>query len=251
MTKAMARLLAILLILAAALAGAVVGLAQSLTVYVEPAQAPSGQSIDIPILVKGSPGFSAMHLELVYNPGLLTVEAVEPGDLIAGNALTAFNTDEPGRLVISVAASEQIEGDGALAVARFLAEGDQGQTSLLDLEYPKAWDESGFDLVVDVESGEFTVAADNMLLILAALACLLLLLFLLVVVILLRRRSRKRAEPAALPQPQPQPSPAGPPAQQPQAPASPDQAPKFCGNCGQALEPSKRFCIHCGQPVSG
>ncbi len=240
MTRSTARLLATMLLLAAALAGAMVGYAQSLTVSVEAAQAPSGQTVDVPILIKGSPGFAAMHLELTYNPALLSVQEIEPGDLVTGEALTAFNTDEPGRVVISVAASEQIEGDGTLAVARFQVEGEgeQGQTSPLDLEYPKAWDESGFDLVVDVESGEFTVASNNMLLLLAAAACLLLLLFLLVVFLLIRRRRRRRAEPA----PQPQ---------QSQAPAATGQTPKFCGNCGQSLEPGKRFCIHCGQPVSG
>ena len=250
MTKSMARLLATVLILAAALVGVVVGQAQSLTVYIEPAQAPSGQTVDIPILVKGSPGFSAMHLELTYNPGVLVVEEVEAGDLVVGNALTAFNTDEAGRVVISAAASEEIAGDGTLAVARFRVEGEQGQTSPLGLEYPKAWGESGFDLVVDLEPGEFTVATNSMLLVLAVVACLLALLFLLVVVLLMRRRRRKRAE--AESQPQPQPYVASPLQQPPPAPAAEGgPGPKFCGNCGQGLEPGKKFCIHCGHPVGG
>jgi hypothetical protein len=249
MTRSMVRLLGVALLLAAALLGAVVGQAQSLTVYIEAAEAPSGQTVEIPILVKGSPGFSAMHLELTYNPGVLVVEEVEAGDLVVGEALTAFNTDEAGRVVISVAAGEEIGGDGTLAVARFLVDGEQGQTSPLGLEYPKAWEESGFDLVVDLEPGEFTVAADSTLLLLAAVACLLVLLFLLVVLLLLRGRRRRRAEAAV--QPQPQPYPASPQPQQSPAPAEPGQGPKFCGNCGQALEPGKRFSIHCGHPVGG
>jgi hypothetical protein len=239
----MTRLLASILLLAVTLAGALVGHAQSLTVSVEPAEAPSGQTVDIPILVQGSPGFAALHLELTYNPAVLTVQEMEPGELVTGNALTAFNTDEPGRVVISIAASETIPGDGTLAIARFQVEGDQGQTSPLGLEYAKAWDGSDFDLVVEVESAEFTVGADTMPLILAAVACLLALLFLLVVLVLIRRRRRRRAEPAPEPQPQ------APPAVSPRAPAATGQAPKFCGSCGQPLEPGKRFCIHCGQPV--
>lgn len=245
MIRPMTRLLATMLLLAVALTGAAVSFAQSLTVAVEPAQAPSGQTVDIPILVQGSPGFAALHLEMTYDPAVLTVQEVEPGELVAGNALVAFNTDEAGRIIISVAASETIQGDGTLAVARFQVEGEQGRTSPLDLEYPKAWDESGFDLVMEVESGAFTVGANPMSLILAAIACLLLLLFLLVVVLLIRRRRRRRAEPA--PQPQPQ----APPVGSPQVPAATGQAPKFCGNCGQPLEPGKRFCIHCGHPVGG
>ncbi len=243
MTRSTARLLVLSLLLTAALVAGLVASAQSLTVSVEAAQAPSGQTVDVPILVQGSPGFAAMHLELTYNPALLSVQEIEPGDLVTGEALTAFNTDEAGRVVISVAASEQIEGDGSLAVARFQVEGEQGQTSPLDLEYPKAWDESGFDLVVDVESGEFTVASNNMLLLLAAVACLLLLLFLLVALLLIRRR--RKADTA------PQPQPVAPPVTSPQAPAATGQTPKFCGNCGQSLESGKRFCIHCGQPVGG
>ena len=245
MTRSTARLLVLSLLLTAALVAGPVASAQSLTVSVEPAQAPSGQTVDIPILVKGSPGFSAMHLELTYDPQVLAVEAVEPGDLVAGNALTAFNTNEPGRVVISVAAGAQVEGDGTLAVVHFLVDGEQGQTSPLALEYPKAWQESGFDLVVDLEPGEFTVAADSMPLLLAAVACLLMLVLLLVVVLLIRQRRQRKT------QPPPQPYPAAPQPQQPPAPVVPGQRPKFCGNCGQALEPGKRFCIHCGHPVGG
>ena len=249
MRRTMVRLLVVVLLLAVALLGAVVGQDQTLTAYIEPAEAPAGQTVEIPILVKGSPGFTAMHLELVYNPGVLVVEEVEAGDLVVGEALTAFNTDDAGRVVISAAASEEIAGDGTLAVARFRVDGEQGQTSPLGLEYGKAWGESGFDLVVDVEPGEFTVATNSMLLILAAVACLLVVLFLLVVVLLLRRRRRRRAEAAA--QPQPQPYVASPQPEQAQAPAAAGEGPKFCGNCGQALEPGKRFCIHCGHPVGG
>ena len=57
--------------------------------------------------MEGSPGIRRMHLELTYDPGLLAVESVEPGSLVAGNALTAFNVDEPGRIVISLAASKR------------------------------------------------------------------------------------------------------------------------------------------------
>jgi len=247
MTGSRTRLLAIVLLLAATLTGTLVAHAQSLTVYIEAAQAPAGQTVDIPILVKGSPGFSAMHLELTYNPAVLAVEEVVAGDLVAGKALSAFNTDQDGRVVISLAAGEEIQGDGTLAVARFLVNGEQGQTSPLGLEYPKAWQESDFDLVVEVEPGAFTVAADTLPMLLAALACLLLLLFLLVVVLLIRSRRKRRAETAA--QRPPQPYPAPPP--QAAGPAATGQAPKFCGNCGQPLEPGKRFCIHCGHPVGG
>jgi hypothetical protein len=246
MINSRVRLFPAVLLFAAALVGAAFVQAQTATVRVESVQAPTGQVAEVPITVEGSPGIAAMHLELTYDPNVLAVESAEAGSLMAGNALAAFNTDEPGRVVISLAAAENVMGDGPLAVVYFQVNGEAGQISPLELEYPEAWDASGFDLVLSTEGGQLTVGSAGLpILLLAVLGALLLLLVIVLVVLLARRRRPAPAPVAAAPHPaaqvQPQTSPEGEPA----------PGPKFCGNCGQRLEPGKRFCIHCGHPVGG
>ena len=193
-----------------------------------------------------------MHLELTYDPALLAVESVEQGSLVAGNALVAFNTDEPGRIVISLATADEIAGDGTLAVAHFLVNGEQGQTTSLGLEYAQAWDGEGFEIPIELEPGQLTVGSAGLpLLLLVALVVLALAVILLVVLIrVLRGRRGKRVAPAS----------AGPRPLEPVAPSRGQSPPggqtsapsrKFCGHCGQPLEPGKGFCVHCGQPVDG
>lgn len=245
MIKSRTLLLPAVLLLTAALLGAAIAQAQSATVLVESVEAPAGQVAEVPITVQGSPGIAAMHLELTYDPDILAVESVEAGSVMAGNALVAFSTDEPGRVVISLAAAENVTGDGPLAIAHFQVNGEVGQKSALELEYPEAWDESGFDLVLNTEGGEFTVGSAGLpLWLLAVLGALLLLVVLLVVLIAHRRR--RAAVPAAVAYPV---TPAQP--TQPQPRGETPSGPKFCSNCGQALEPGKQFCIHCGHPVGG
>jgi hypothetical protein len=248
MIKSRSYLLPIVMLLAATFLGAAVVQAQSATVRVASVEAPVGQVAVVPVTVEGSPGIAAMHIELTYDPAVLAVESVEAGSLMAGNALAAFNTDEPGRVVISLAAAENVSGDGPLAVAQFRVNGEAGQVSALELEYPEAWDESGFDVLVNTEAGQVTVGSAGLPLWLLALFGVLALLVILLILLLARRR-RPAAAPAA-----PAATAAPPAHHQPVQPQPRDQAtggPKFCGNCGQALEPGKRFCIHCGHPVGG
>jgi hypothetical protein len=252
MVNSRTRLLILVLLLAAALVSATSVSAASVTVRVGSVEAAPGEVAEVPITLESSPGIGAMHLELTYDPALLAVESVEQGSLVAGNALLAFNSDEPGRIVISLAAADEIAGDGTLAVAHFLVSGEKGQTTALDLEYPQAWDGEGFEVAVELEPGQLTVGSSGLpLALLVALAALALVLILLVVLILaLRGRRRKPVAPAYV-----QPTPletAPPPTRQPtpgQQPTTP--APKFCAHCGQPLEPGSRFCVHCGQPIGG
>jgi hypothetical protein len=255
MIKSRTRILWAALLLTAALLGAVAAQAQTATVRVEPVEAPAGGVAEVPITVEGSPGIAAMHLELTYDPAILAVESAEAGSLMAGNALAAFNTDEPGRVVISLAAAENVTGDGPLAVVHFQVGGGAGQISPLELEYPEAWDESGFDLVLDTEGGQFTVGSAGLPVWLLALVGALLLLLVILLVVLIARRRHPAPVPVAAPVAAPPPAarapvtPAQPQQPRPEGEATPGR--KFCGNCGQRLEPGKMFCIHCGHPVGG
>lgn len=238
------RPLVLVLLLTMALVGAASIYAASVTVRVGSVEAAPGEVAQVPVTIAGSPGIGAMHLELTYDPALLAVEGVEQGSLVAGNALMAFNTDEPGRIIISLAAADEIAGDGTLAVASFLVSGEKGQTTALDLEYSQAWDGEGFELAVELEPGQLTVGSSGLpLALLAALALLALVMILLLVVILARRGRRREPVAPAYVQPPPQ--------QPPPGVQTSTSAPRFCGHCGQPLEPGKRFCVHCGQPVGG
>lgn len=244
MMNSRTRLLVLVLLLTAALVGAVSIHAASVTVRVGSVEAAPGEVAEVLVTLEGSPGIGAMHLELTYDPALLAVEDVEQGSLVAGNALVAFNTDEPGRIVISLAAADEIAGDGTLAVASFLVSGEKGQTSALDLEYSQAWDGEGFELAVELEPGQLTVGSSGLSPILLVALALLALVVILLLVVILARRGRRR-KPVATPYTQ-HPSQQPPPGMQTPAPS-----PRFCGHCGQPLEPGKRFCVHCGQPTDG
>jgi hypothetical protein len=246
------RLLVLVLLLAAALVGAASVRAASVTVRIGSVEAAPGEVAEVSITLEGSSGIGAMHLELTYDPALLAVETVEQGSLVAGNALSAFNSKEPGRIVISLAAADEIVGDGTLAVARFLVNGETGQTSALGLEYSQAWDGEGFEVPVELEPGQLTVGSSGLppLLLVALVVLALALILLVMLIIVLRGRRSKRVAPAyAGPRPQEPVAPSR--GQSPPGGQTPAPAPKFCGHCGQPLEPGKRFCVHCGQPVDG
>lgn len=184
----------VLLLLGAVLINSVVAQAAELSARVESAEAAAGEQVEIPVTVSGSPGMVAMHLELAYDPAVLEVTTVEPGPFLAGNALLEFNTEEAGRVVIGFASTDQVAGDGTLVVVHFNVTGLEGQTTPLNLQNGRAWDEAGMDILVNTESGEFTVSQaglpSNLLLLLVILCVVLLFggLFLLVLVIFIRRR---------------------------------------------------------------
>jgi hypothetical protein len=244
------RLPVLLLSFAAALMVATLVYAASVTVRVGSVEAAPGEAAEVPVTLEGSPGVSSMHLELTYDPGVLAVESVEQGSLVAGNALAAFNTEEPGRIVISLAAADEIAGDGTLAVAQFLVNGENGQNTALGLEFSQAWDGEGFEIPVELAPGQLKVVSSGaplpLLIALAVVAIVLILLLILIPVS--RRRRGKRAAPAYA-RSQPLDSVAPSSAQSPRDRQTPTSARKFCGDCGQPLEPGKRFCVHCGQPV--
>jgi len=222
----------VLLLLGIILLSATASRAASMTARVESVRAASGEQTEIPITVEESPGMVAMHLEVTYDPAILEVETVEPGALAEDTALMEFNTEEVGRLVISLAAAREIEGDGTLAIMRFNVNGDEGQTSPIGLENGLAWDEIGVDIIVNTEAGEFTVspAGPPLLLLLAALAAVLILLLLLGVM------RRRRPQPAVVQSPRPTPA--------------TRTRPGFCGQCGARLEAGTQFCTNCGHRVS-
>ena len=117
-------------------------LAATVTLRVASVEAQSGGSIDVPIEAVGAPGLGALHLELAYDPKVLTPDTVTRGPLAGSNALVDFNPANAGRLLIGVVSLDAIKGDGALATVRFKVIGDAGSSSALTLDSSKAWESS-------------------------------------------------------------------------------------------------------------
>src|SRR3990172_6103781 len=135
--------------------------ASSVTVTVESLQVAAGGRSSVPINVEGAKDIGAMHLELAYDPSVLSAESVENGPA-ARSAMLEFNTGTAGRVVIGLISLDGIKGDGALATVKFRAIGQAGQKSALTLERCRAWEaRSHFDIVANTRSGEAQLAGGS------------------------------------------------------------------------------------------
>lgn len=244
-------LLVACLLLGAALLGVSVSLANSVTVRVGSAESAPGSEAAIPITVEGASGIGALHLELIYDAGVLEATTVEKGSLLGDNTLLDFNASEPGRLIVGLVSLDAIEGNGTVLTTHFTVKGKEGQRTLLELENAKAWDgTTHLDILVANTGGEFTVGPPalpvSLPLILAILAIVLL--FILLILLLRRRRKPQPAAPAQYAPPPEEVSsvpPSAPPASPPTQRSTGGR--NFCPNCAAPREAGSRFCVNCGQ----
>ena len=200
-----------LVLLGLAWSGVLPVFASSVTFRAATVQAQAGGSIDVPIEAVAAPSLGALHLELAYDPRVLTPDTVTRGPLAGSNALIDFNPGNAGRLLIGVVSLDAIKGDGVVATVRFKVVGDAGATSTLTLDNSKAWESSTHsEVLVKTEAGKVTVGGGLPLWLFAAVAVLLALLLLLIFFMLMRRR-RPAMQPV-LAQPAVSPPPAAPPA---------------------------------------
>ena len=110
----------------------------------------------VPIEAEGADDVGALHIELGYDPQVLSPVQVEAGDL-AGNAMMEYNIDTQGWVVISLVDSSGMGGEGSLAEVKFdvIAEGDAATS--LTLENIGAWDATNvFDIPTSATPGSFT-----------------------------------------------------------------------------------------------
>lgn len=129
----MARRLMIVLVMLCALAGSAVAQA-ALSVQIGDLTAPHGEDVEIPIRVSGASGVGAMHIEVAYDPAVLSpIREVEAGDLASG-AMVVGNTNTPGRVTISLAHPTGFSGDGVVATVRARVAGQDGDSTDLRLE---------------------------------------------------------------------------------------------------------------------
>jgi hypothetical protein len=170
--------------------------AGTVTFRVGQVQVPAGSTIDVPVEVVGSPGIGPLHLELTYDPAVLTAVEVTRGPLLS-NALMESSVSGRGRVVAAIVAADPIKGDGVVVSVRFKAIGAQGQKSALTLEGVKAWERgNGRDILVTTEAGQATVTGDlSMLWVIIGAACLLALILGtvgLAIFLLTRRKTTRR-----------------------------------------------------------
>lgn len=103
------------------------------TVQVGDIQAPHGEDVEIPIEVTGASGVGAMHIEMTYDPAVLTVKEVQSGDLLGGGQV-AGNTATAGRVTISAIHPGGFSGDGIVAKVVARVGGKDGATCPLSLQ---------------------------------------------------------------------------------------------------------------------
>ena len=129
------RLLAILLsVLTLVVMGTAVIAQGTVTVLVGDVQAVHGEDVEIHIEVKDASGVGAMHVEMSYDPAVLSpIRGVELGDLASGG-LVVGNTDSPGIVTIAIAHPTGFSGDGVVAKVMARAAGSDGASTDLGLE---------------------------------------------------------------------------------------------------------------------
>lgn len=134
--------------------------AAAVTVTAPTLEAQAGNPVSVPIQLSGANGLGAVHLEMTYDPAVLTAQEVTKGALAGNNALMESNIKEPGRVVIGIVSLDGITGDGTLASVNFKVVGDAGVNSRLDWANNQAWErESHAEVLVNAQTGQVTIAA--------------------------------------------------------------------------------------------
>jgi|WetSurMetagenome_2_1015567.scaffolds.fasta_scaffold80977_2 hypothetical protein len=125
------------------------------------AAAPSGTSasavkdLKLPVNLKEARGIGSLHMEIVYDPAVLSATNVEGGDL-AANSMIEFNAKTPGRLKVGVVDASGINGDGTLLTVSFKAI-DTKKTSQISLENLECYNSKTlFDIVVSTAPGKLS-----------------------------------------------------------------------------------------------
>ncbi len=169
------------------LVGAAPARSATVTLSVPRLEAATGTEVEVPILVKGAKGMSALQARLTYDPAVLEVvkdaadpdKAVTKGKILPDNAIFKVYTTtipvhngdavpvKPGGLpIVFVGGTNKekkeyfaVQEDGTLATIRFRVIGQGGQTTPLALDRVQAFQSNDMDMIVKTEPGEVSVRA--------------------------------------------------------------------------------------------
>lgn len=200
--------------------------ASSVTISVATVQAPAGDHVEVPVMIRGAQKLGALQTDLIYDPSVLEAKSLKMGS-VSQNITIGSNTIEPGRfrMVMNTSAAESISGDGILMAAVFSVTGQAGSTCELVLEHARAWDNTApeatpYEMLVITEAGSFTVSSGGVpkmwLFAGVALAVIVAVLLLLT----LRSTARKASN-------------------------------RQCPQCGRKVPQGSRFCSACGATLIG
>ena len=115
-----------------------------------------GSTAEVPINLEGASEVGSMDIVLKYDANVLCAVDVEAGAL-GKNALIESNTARDGEVIIALADSSGINGDGAVASVTFEVIGDAGTTSPLTLEAVLVHNIDLGEIIPTTECGTFLV----------------------------------------------------------------------------------------------
>jgi hypothetical protein len=127
-----------------------------LTVSVSDTTGAKGSTVEVPINLEGAIEIGSMDIVLNYDANVLSAVDVEAGAL-GKNALIESNTARKGEVIIALADSSGINGDGTVASVAFEVIGDAGTTSYLTLEAVSVHNLDLEEIIPTTECGTFWV----------------------------------------------------------------------------------------------
>ena len=134
--------------------------AAGLTVSVSDTTGAKGSTVEVPIILEGASDVGSMDIVLKYDAAILRAVAVEASEL-GKNAYIEANTAREGEVIIALADSSGINGDGAVATISFDVTGDVGATSPLTLEEVSVNNIELVEVITTTESGTFSVTEEG------------------------------------------------------------------------------------------
>jgi hypothetical protein len=147
------------LVVAVACCLVIIGVAHaqaSVTVQVGEISGAPGSEVRVPVELKGASNVGALHVEIVYDPTIITAKKVEN----ATGGLLEANVSQPGRVVVGLVTTEGLNGDVTVADVVFEVKGKEGDRSDLRLEKVEANDATSLAaLTVNMNNGRLQVAA--------------------------------------------------------------------------------------------
>jgi hypothetical protein len=144
--------------------------------------------------VSNASEIGAMDLALRYDPAVMRFAGFQAG-ASAENALLEANESEPGLLLLALADSNGLSGDGTLAVLTFDVTGADGDRTAIAVEVVRAYHyELLTDIPMSATPGELSITGKEEipLVVVALLAVLAILIVATAVVLWLVLRSRRR-----------------------------------------------------------
>lgn len=133
--------------------------ASGLAVSVSDTTGAKNSTVEVPIILEGASDVGSMDVVLKYDADVLRAVAVEGAEL-GKNAFVEANTAREGEVIIALADSSGINGDGAVATISFEVTGDVGSTSPLTLEDVSVNNVELVEIITTTESGTFSVTEE-------------------------------------------------------------------------------------------